>query len=91
MLPTPLPFQTLTVCLEPAPEGGYIVTVPALPEVITEGDTEEEALGSAKEAILCALLARVDAHRPLPQRDKAPKPRAGVNMRSVATQSLEYA
>ena len=32
-----------TVLLEPAEEGGYTVTVPALPGCITEGDTLEEA------------------------------------------------
>ena len=33
-----------TVNLEPQPEGGFTVTVPALPEVATEGETETEAL-----------------------------------------------
>lgn len=32
-------------------EGGYQVTVPALPGCITQGDTIEEALAMAKEAI----------------------------------------
>lgn len=39
------------VVLEPQPEGGYTVFVPALPEVITEGETREEALAMAKDAI----------------------------------------
>jgi len=29
-----------TVVLEPQAEGGFTVSVPALPEVVTEGDTE---------------------------------------------------
>ncbi len=33
------------------PEGGYTVTVPALPGCITFGDTIEEAIEMAKEAI----------------------------------------
>ena len=32
-----------TVLFEPAEEGGYVVRVPALPEVCTEGDTRAEA------------------------------------------------
>jgi len=45
----------LVVVLEPAEEGGFVVTVPALDGCITEGDTEEEALENAQEAILCYL------------------------------------
>lgn len=45
--------QTLdfTVILEPQPEGGYTARVPALPEVVTEGETEAETLAMAEEAI----------------------------------------
>ncbi|HET6454767.1 MAG TPA: type II toxin-antitoxin system HicB family antitoxin [Armatimonadota bacterium] len=37
--------------LEPAEEGGFVVTVPALPGCISEGDTREEALENIKDAI----------------------------------------
>jgi predicted RNase H-like HicB family nuclease len=43
------------VVLEKAEEGGFNVTVPALDGCFTEGDTEEEALKKAKEAIGCYL------------------------------------
>jgi antitoxin HicB len=43
------------VVLEPAEEGGVNVTVPALDGCFTEGETEEEALRNAREAILCYL------------------------------------
>jgi predicted RNase H-like HicB family nuclease len=43
------------VVLEPAEEGGYNVKVPVLDGCFTEGDTEEEALKNAREAILCYL------------------------------------
>ena len=39
------------IILEPQQEGGYTVFIPELPDVITEGDTKEEALTNAKEAI----------------------------------------
>lgn len=44
-----------TVVLDPDPEGGFTVTVPAIPAVVTEGDTEEEALANVREAIELAL------------------------------------
>ncbi|MEW6201769.1 MAG: type II toxin-antitoxin system HicB family antitoxin [bacterium] len=43
------------IILEPAEEGGFNVTVPALDGCFTQGETEIEALKNAKEAILCYL------------------------------------
>jgi predicted RNase H-like HicB family nuclease len=37
--------------LQKEAEGGYMVTVPALPGCITQGDTIDEAIEMAKEAI----------------------------------------
>ena len=54
------------VILEPAEEGGFVVHVPALPEVVTEGDTEAEALAMAKEAIELALELRLAEGEPIP-------------------------
>jgi len=51
---------SFTVVLEPQEEGGYTVLVPALPEVVTEGDTEEEALAHAEEAIRAIISFRQD-------------------------------
>ena len=42
---------TYTIHLEPAEEGGYVVTVPALPAVITQGDNYAEAIAMAEDAI----------------------------------------
>jgi antitoxin HicB len=39
------------VVLSPEPEGGFSVFVPELPSVATQGDTRDEALAMAKEAI----------------------------------------
>lgn len=39
------------VLLRKEPEGGYTVTVPSLPGCVTYGDTIEEAIDMAKEAI----------------------------------------
>ncbi len=43
------------IILSEAEEGGYNVTVPALDGCFTEGDTEQEAMDNAKEAIQCYL------------------------------------
>ena len=40
-----------TAVFEPAPERGYVVTIPALPGLVTEGDTMEEARAMVKDAI----------------------------------------
>jgi antitoxin HicB len=46
-----LPQYHYTAVFEPAAEGGYIVSVPALPGLVTEGDTIEEARAMVKDAI----------------------------------------
>jgi antitoxin HicB len=51
---------SFSVVLEPQVDGGFTVLVPALPEVITEGDTEMEALANAEEAIRAILAYRRD-------------------------------
>lgn len=43
------------VVLTPQSEGGYTVVVPDLPDVVTEGDTREEALEMARSAIQAYL------------------------------------
>jgi antitoxin HicB len=49
-----------TVILEPQAEGGFTVRVPALPEVVTEGENEAEAMAMAEEAIRAVLAYRWD-------------------------------
>jgi len=39
------------ILLRKEPEGGYTVTVPSLPGCVTYGDTIEQAIAMAKEAI----------------------------------------
>lgn len=40
-----------TVLLEQEPDGGYVVSVPALPGCVSQGDTRIEALANIREAI----------------------------------------
>ncbi|MBK5961084.1 HicB family protein [Rhodoplanes elegans] len=63
---------SFSVVLEPQPDGGFTVSVPALPEVVTEGDTEAEALANAEEAIRAILAYRRDNGLTIPD-DADPK------------------
>ena len=56
----------LPVVLDPQPEGGYTVTCPLIPELITEGDTVREALQNANDALTAIIEAYEDLNRPLP-------------------------
>jgi antitoxin HicB len=51
---------SFSIVLEPQADGGFTVLVPALPEVVTEGETEQEALANVQEAIGAALAYRRD-------------------------------
>ena len=46
--------------------------VPALPEVVTEGETESEALAMAKDAIELVLISRKERGEPIPEEVAAP-------------------
>lgn len=52
--------------LERQPEGGYTVTSPLLPELITEGDTIAQALANAQDAFAAVAEIYEDRGRPLP-------------------------
>ena len=56
-----------TVLFEPAEEGGYVVTCPALPGVVTEGRTLQEARKMAKDAIRCYLESLAKDGEPIPE------------------------
>ena len=59
-----------TVLFEPAEEGGYVVTCPALPGLVTEGDTLEQARTMAADAIRGYLESLRKDGQPIPT-DKA--------------------
>ena len=56
------------VVLEPQPEGGFVVSVPDLPGCWTQGETREEAVANAKEAIGAYLETLEELGRPIPNR-----------------------
>lgn len=55
-----------TVLFEPAPAGGYVVTCPALPGLVTEGDSLEEARAMAADAIRGYLESLRKDGQPVP-------------------------
>ena len=59
-------LHTFTVVLEPAEEGGFVVTVPALTELGTQGDTYDEAMANAREAIKLVIEDRLARGEPIP-------------------------
>lgn len=56
-----------TVFLEPLPEGGYNVVVPAIPEVCTFGSTLKEAKEMAADAISCFIESALEDGERIPQ------------------------
>jgi predicted RNase H-like HicB family nuclease len=60
-------IYNFTVLFTPAEEGGFVVTCPALPGVVTEGDNIEEARAMAADAIR-GHLECLRAHKlPVPE------------------------
>lgn len=56
-----------TVILVPEETGGFSVEVPALPGCQTQGETRDEAIAMAKEAIELYLESLMAHNEPIPQ------------------------
>lgn len=56
-----------TVYFEPLAEGGYNVRVPSIPEIVTFGETLNEARAMAMDAIKCYLESAVQHGEEIPQ------------------------
>jgi len=54
------------VVLEAQSEGGFVVLFPDIPEAVTQGEDEDEALLNAVDALETALEIYVEERRPLP-------------------------
>jgi antitoxin HicB len=52
--------------LTPQKEGGYTVTSPILPGLVTEGDSLEQALEHVEDALRATLELYADVGRPVP-------------------------
>ncbi len=57
----------IPLLLTPQPEGGYTVTSPLLPELVTEGDSLSEALENVQDAFEAVLELYQEMGRSLPE------------------------
>lgn len=74
------------VVLQAQPEGGYCVTFPDVPQAITQGEDEDEALLYAVDALETGLSFYVDDRKALPVPSK---PKRG--QKTVCPSALECA
>lgn len=58
-------YKVLLV-LASQPEGGFTVTSSVLPELVTEGDTVEEALANVEDALAAVIETYHELGRELP-------------------------
>jgi antitoxin HicB len=57
----------IPLVLTPQPEGGYTVTSPLLPELVTEGDSLDESLANVKDAFRAVMELYQELGRSLPE------------------------
>jgi antitoxin HicB len=62
-------LRRVPLVFAPQPEGGFTVTSPILPELITEGDTLEEAYANVTDALAAVIELYAEQARPLPLGD----------------------
>ena len=62
------------ILLRQEPEGGYTVIVPSLPGCVTYGDTVEEAIEMAKEAIELYIESLKEHGEEIPTEEEKPGP-----------------
>lgn len=57
---------TYAVVITPNDPDGYLVTCPALPGVVTQGDSFDDARAMAADAITCHLRSMIEDGLPIP-------------------------
>ena len=81
-------FQ-LTVHLEEQPEGGYTITCPDLPELITECDSLDEAEANVIDAFRAVMGLYEHKRKPLPKSIQVFETDAKVTQRLEMAVSLD--
>ena len=61
--------RTYTFVLNPEPEGGFTVTCPALPGLVTYGETMDEARHMARDAMEGLLEVMLEQGETVPEGD----------------------
>jgi antitoxin HicB len=63
--------RTYTFVFQPEPEGGFTVTCPALPGLVTHGETLDEARAMARDAMEGLIEIMLEKGKPVPESDMA--------------------
>jgi antitoxin HicB len=77
----------IPLILEPQSEGGFTVTSPILPELVTEGDTIEEVLANVQDALQAVIEAYQDLGRSLPSSLQLPDTSSPVWLETLVATS----
>ena len=77
----------IPVQLEPQPEGGYVVTSPLLPELLTEGRTMAEALANVEDAFEAVVELYEFMEKPLPSDIFSDEGNSAVSVEAVVAVS----
>jgi antitoxin HicB len=87
-------MRQFTYAVKLAPDkhdGGYVVTCRDLPEAITQGETVEDALSEAADALDEAIAARIDDDRDIPMPTAAKRGEHAVSVPpSMALKAAVY-
>ncbi len=75
---------SFTVLVEPNEPDGYLVTCPALPGIVTEGDTLDEAFAMARDAIEGYLISLIKHGDPIPEDKMAYPVRVRIESDKIA-------
>lgn len=59
-------LHKIPLVFAPQKEGGYTVTSPLLPELITEGDSAEDALENVRDALKAVIELYEESGRSIP-------------------------
>jgi antitoxin HicB len=59
------PMYKLLLILEPQPEGGYTITSPVVPDLVTEADTLEQVIPNVTDAVAALLELYKDLNEPV--------------------------
>ena len=77
----------IPLLLTPQPEGGYTVTSPLLPELVSEGDSLNEALENVKDAFAAVIELYEEMGRSLPENTHIPDAKSPVWLEMVVSAS----
>ncbi|MHB8974841.1 MAG: type II toxin-antitoxin system HicB family antitoxin [Pirellulaceae bacterium] len=75
----------IPLVVTPQVEGGYTVTSPLLPELVTEGDTVEEVLENVRDALTAVIETYKDLGRCIPQMAIIPDESGPVWLETLVT------